>query len=64
MKIEEENPEWKIKNKEYIKEVQIFLDKADNIENKELKEDLIYQMLRCDKLLTKLAQKEIEKNKM
>ena len=56
-----EDLNWKVKNKEYLKEVQTFLDKADNISNENLKQDLIYQMLKCDKVLTKLAQKEIEK---
>lgn len=55
-------PDWKVKNKEYLKELQIFLDKVDNIENEELKKDIIYQMLKCDKVLTKIAQEKIEEN--
>ena len=53
-------PEWKRENKEYLKELQIFLDKADNIENEELKNDIICQMLKCDKVLTKIALEKIE----
>ena len=53
-------PEWKSKNHEYLKELQIFLDKADNIENEDLKNDIISQMLKCDKVLTKIAQEKIE----
>ena len=55
-------PDWKMKNKEYLLELQRFLDKADNIENEELKNDIISQMLKCDKVLTKIAQEIIEDN--
>ena len=54
--------DWKMKNKEYLLELQRFLDKADNIENEELKNDIISQMLKCDKVLTKIAQEIIEEN--
>lgn len=57
MKIE---TDWKSKNKTYLSELQKFLDKAANIENKELREELIYQMLRCDKELTKMAEKKFQ----
>ncbi len=53
-------PEWKLKNKEYLKQLQIFFDKVDNIENEKLKNDIICQMLQCDKILTKIAQEKIE----
>lgn len=56
----EQFPEWKIKNEEYKKELQVFLDKADNIENEDLKNDIICQMLKCDKILTKIAEEKIE----
>ncbi len=56
----EQFPEWKIKNKEYKKELQAFLDKADNIENEDLKNDIICQMLKCDKVLTKMAMEKID----
>lgn len=59
-KVIEQIPEWKSKSKEYLKELQIFLDKADNIENEDLKNDIVYQMLKCDKVLTKIAQGKIE----
>lgn len=52
---------WKEKNKEYLKELQNFLDKADNIEDEILKRKIIGQMLRCDDILTKLAEKEFIK---
>lgn len=57
-----EFPEWKIKSKEYKKEIQIFLDKVENIENEELRKDIICQMLKCDKVLTKIAEQKISEN--
>ena len=56
----EQFPVWKRESKEYLKELQIFLDKADNIENEDLKNDIILQMLKCDKVLTKIAEQKIE----
>ena len=55
------NREWKEKNKEYLMHVQSFLDKVDNIENEGLKRDIITQMLKCDSILTKLAEEEFIK---
>lgn len=49
--------EWKEKNKLYTKELQRFFDKVDNIEDTELKNDIISQMLRCDKVLTEIAER-------
>ncbi len=57
----EQFPDWKLKSEEYLNELQIFLDKADNIENEKLKKDIISQMLKCDKVLTKIAQEKINK---
>lgn len=54
------NREWKDKNKRYLKQLQIFLDVADNIEREDLKETVILEMLKCDRILTELAQKQIE----
>ena len=51
-----DNKEWKEKNKIYLKELQNFFDKADNIEDNELKQLIIGQMLRCDDVLTKIAE--------
>ena len=55
------NREWKEKNKEYLMHVQSFLDRVDNIENEGLKRDIITQMLKCDSILTKLAEEEFIK---
>lgn len=54
---------WKEENKKYLNEVQKFLDKAENIKEEKLREEIIGQMLKCDKILTELAIQEINKNK-
>jgi len=48
--------DWKEESKLYLIELQKFLDKVDNVENEYLKKDIIIQMLKCDKELTKLAE--------
>lgn len=50
------NKEWKESNKTYLREIQNFLDKADNIQDNELKQKIIGQMLRCDNILTQIAE--------
>ena len=52
----ENNRNWKEKNKSYLRELQNFFDKADNIEDKNLRQLIIGQMLRCDNVLTELAE--------
>ena len=54
------NRDWKEKDKEYLKFIQKFLDLSDNIENKELKDEVIRAMLMCDGRLTQLAELEFE----
>lgn len=56
-----EKNRWKNKNEQYLFEVQKFLDLADNIEDKKLKKLIIYQMLKCDKCITKIAKDIIKK---
>ncbi len=46
---------WKEKNEKYLVEIQKFLDKVENIEDEELKQSLIYQMLKCDEILTNIS---------
>ena len=55
-----DNKEKKKKNKIYLKELQNFFDKADNIEDNELKQLIIGQMLRCDNVLTKIAESRFQ----
>ena len=59
----ENNLAWKEKNKEYLNQLQKFLDSTDSIEREDLKNNVIAQMLKCDNILTKAAQKEIQKYK-
>ncbi len=54
--------EWKNKNKKYLFETQKFLDLVDNIENEQLRKEIIYQFIQCDRVLTQLAEKMIENN--
>ena len=53
-------PEWKYNNKQYLLELEKFLDKVDNVENEQLKEDIIFQMHRCDNVLTKICENMVE----
>ncbi len=55
-----ENKAWKEKNKAYLKQLQKFLDVADNIEREDLRKSVINEMLKCDMILTQLAQREIK----
>ncbi len=47
---------WKEKNRLYLRELQSFFDRVDNIENAELRKEVKNQMLICDKVLTELAE--------
>lgn len=49
---------WKRQSQDYLREVQTFLDKAENIENEELRKEILIQMLKCDKELTKIAEEK------
>lgn len=44
----EDIDELKKKDKLYLKELQIFFDKVDNIKDEELKSQVLYQMHRCE----------------
>lgn len=48
--------DWKEKNEKYLKELEKFFDIVDNVENEELKLRIIYQMLKCDEVLTKIVE--------
>lgn len=52
--------DWKTKSKEYLIELQKFLDKVENIENEVLRKEIIIQMLRCDEELTRIAEEKFE----
>lgn len=57
----EVNIEWKDKNKEYLGAIEKFLDKVSNVENDNLRREIIGSALKCDEILTKLAIEEIKK---
>lgn len=50
--------EWKEKNKGYLRQLQKFLDVADNIEREDLRKSVIAEMLKCDMILTELAERQ------
>lgn len=52
---------WKNKNQQYLFELQKFLDITDNVEKEDLRKLIIYQMLKCDRCLTKIAIKMLKK---
>lgn len=47
---------WKEKNEKYLFELQKFLDIAENIKDDKLRECVVCQMLKCDEVLTRLAE--------
>ena len=44
----EEKHNWKFENKQYLRELTKFMDLTEQIKDKELKEQIITQMLRCN----------------
>lgn len=51
---------WKNKNTQYLFELQKFLDLTDNIKEKELRELIVCQMIKCDNCITRLAEEIFE----
>jgi len=51
--------EWKNRNQEYLRALDKFFDIVDNVGDERLKLDIIYQMLKCDEILTKLAENKL-----
>ena len=58
-----EKRNWKANGQKYLKELQAFLDKAESIENEEIRKEVIFQMLKCDNELTLLAEAMFKKYK-
>ena len=58
-----ENENWKANGQKYLKELQAFLDKAESIEDEEIRKEIIFQMLKCDNELTLLAESIFNKYK-
>lgn len=57
------NRGWKEKNEKYLTNLQKFLDATDSIKDKELQRHIIERMLKCDLVLTEIAESEIQKAK-
>ena len=49
--------QWKNQDEIYLFELQKFLDVVENVEDEELRKEIIAQMLKCDKRITQLAEK-------
>ncbi len=47
---------WKNEDEIYLFELQKFLDIVENVADKELRKEIIAQMLKCDKRVTQLAE--------
>ena len=54
------NRDWKENSKGYLRQLQKFLDVADNIEREDLRKSVIAEMLKCDMILTELAERQIK----
>lgn len=52
---------WKNEDEIYLFELQKFLDIVENVEDKELRKEIIAQMLKCDKRVTQLAEDSFQK---
>lgn len=50
---------WKTNDENYIRELQKMLDIIENVEDEELRNRIIIQYLKCDKIITELAEKLI-----
>lgn len=53
--------ELKKKDKLYLKELQVFLDKVDSIKDEELKSQILYQMHRCEERIVLMCKELINK---
>ena len=56
----QENHDWKNKNEKYLFEIQKLIDLIENIENEKLKKEILYQLIKYDKLITELAEERIK----
>lgn len=52
---------WKAESEKYLLELEKFLDKAESIKDQKLRREIIIQMLKCDKELTLVAERNFEK---
>ena len=52
---------WKEENEKYLKELQRFFDKVEKINDADLRDNILNQMLQCDKALTEVAEETFVK---
>ena len=50
------NVNWKNRSQNYLEEMQSLLDRLQSIEDKDLKKEIFYKILKCDNELTILAE--------
>ena len=50
------NVNWKNRSQNYLEEMQSLLDRLQSIEDKDLKKEILYKILKCDNELTILAE--------
>lgn len=55
------NEKWKYENAKYLESLQKFMDKIDRIGDEELQNEVVFQMLECDRILTKTSEKMFTK---
>lgn len=55
-----EKNDWKKTNKRYLFELQKFLDLLDNIEQENLRKELLYQFMQYDKTITDIVENILE----
>ena len=55
--------EWKNQDEQYRFELQKFLDIVENVKDEELRKEIIYQMLKCDKRITQIEENIFDKLK-
>ena len=60
-KFEADIYEQKKKDKLYLKELQLFFDKVDNVQDEELKKQILYQMHRCEERIILMCEKLLKK---
>ena len=53
----------KEKNKRYLSQLQRFLDATDSVKEERIRNNIIGQMLKCDEILTQLAENEMARIK-
>lgn len=59
--VELNNRRWKEKDEKYLNELQKFFDKVEKIKDEDLRDNILNQMLLCDRALTEVAEENFLK---